>query len=204
MPELPMFPLGTVLLPHMVLPLHIFEPRYRAMTRDVLAGDREFGVVLIRRGHEVGGHDDRSDIGTVARIVRADELDDGRWLMLTVGTRRVRVTRWLEDDPYPRATVDDLPDEDTPAPVPSATEGRLRRVLAMRTELGQDGVPATFELEADPAVAAWQVAVIAALTPIDAQRVLETTHGEDRVALLDHLLRDLEQVLALQLRADDP
>ena len=64
-----MFPLGTVLLPGAVLPLHVFEPRYRALVADCLAGEQEFGVVLIERGSEVGGVDVRRDIATVARIV---------------------------------------------------------------------------------------------------------------------------------------
>ena len=64
---MPMFPLGTVLFPHALLPLHVFEPRYRVMTERVLKATREFGVVLIERGSEVGGGDTRFDVGTVAR-----------------------------------------------------------------------------------------------------------------------------------------
>jgi Lon protease-like protein len=94
-----MFPLGTVLLPNAHLPLHIFEPRYRALIRDVLAGDGEFGVVLIERGHEVGGGDARFAVGTVARVVQSAELPDGRWLVDAVGTERFRVTEWLPEDP---------------------------------------------------------------------------------------------------------
>jgi len=74
-----MFPLGMVLLPTMVVPIHVFEPRYRKMAGDCLAGDREFGVVLIERGSEVGGGDVRTDVGTVARIIEAQEFPDGRW-----------------------------------------------------------------------------------------------------------------------------
>lgn len=109
----PMFPLGSVLLPSMVLPLHVFEERYRAMVRDCLAGEREFGVTLIERGSEVGGGDIRAMAGTVAEIVQAEEFDDGRWGVVAVGARRVRVTGWLPDDPYPRAEVEDWPDEPT-------------------------------------------------------------------------------------------
>ena len=70
---MPMFPLGTVLFPYAVLPLHVFEPRYRVMTRRCLDGDREFGVVLIERGSEVGGGDVRFGVGTIARIVQVAE-----------------------------------------------------------------------------------------------------------------------------------
>ena len=86
-----MFPLGAVLFPSMVLPLHVFEPRYRALTRDCLAGDRRFGVVLIERGSEVGGGDVRFSVGTAAQIVEAAELPDGRFALGTVGVQRVRV-----------------------------------------------------------------------------------------------------------------
>jgi Lon protease-like protein len=68
MAALPMFPLGTVLLPGGVMPLHVFEPRYRQMIKDCMASDAEFGVTLIERGSEVGGGDVRSEVGTVARI----------------------------------------------------------------------------------------------------------------------------------------
>ena len=99
-----MFPLGTVLLPSGVLPLHVFEPRYRRLAEDCLEGVPEFGVVLIERGSEVGGGDQRTAVGTVARIVEAATFDDGRYALGTVGVRRIRVVRWLEDDPYPRAS----------------------------------------------------------------------------------------------------
>ena len=103
-----MFPLGTVLLPSALLPLHVFEPRYRALVRDCLAGDREFGVVLIERGSEVGGGDVRFDVGTRARIVEAAELDDGRWVLILVGDGPGPGATWLPDDPYPRAEVERL------------------------------------------------------------------------------------------------
>ena len=83
----------------------------------MLRDDGEFGVVLIERGSEVGGGDTRFDIGTVARVVRAQELPDGGYALATVGIRRIRVMRWLPDDPYPLAEVVDL--------------GRTRRSPAM-------------------------------------------------------------------------
>src|SRR5947208_9424903 len=107
---LPMFPLGAVLFPGVAMPLHVFEPRYRALTRHCLDGDRRFGVVLIERGSEVGGGDIRVSVGTCARIVEAAELPDGRWLLMVLGVERVRVERWLPDDPYPQAEVVLLPD----------------------------------------------------------------------------------------------
>jgi uncharacterized protein len=207
-PDLPMFPLGTVLLPHMVLPLHVFEPRYRSLMEDVVAGDREFGVVLISRGHEVGGGDERSDVGTLARIVQAEELEDGRWLTLAVGTRRLRVERWLPDDPYPRALahlVDDELDEDERDEVSELlvlVAPRVRRLLGMQAELGEAGVPATVELHPDPLVASWQLAVVSPLNPFDAQRVLATDGCAERLRLLDQLVAGLEETYTFRLATE--
>jgi uncharacterized protein len=206
MRELPMFPLGTVLFPHMVLPLHIFEPRYRALIHDVMEGDREFGVTLISRGHEVGGGDLRTDVGTVAKVLQAEELDDGRWLAISVGTRRIRVERWLPDAPYPIAEVVDLPDEHDDGDVLARWEPmvpRLRRVLAMQSELGEDGVPSTFDLAEDPEVACWQAAVIAPLNPFDAQRVLATDSCVDRLELMDELLVGLTEAFEFRILDED-
>src|SRR6478672_6836758 len=96
---MPMFPLGTVLFPHAPLPLHLFEDRYRALAETCLRGDGRFGVVLIERGFEVGGGDQRFGVGTVARIVEAARTPDGRYLLATVGTERFRIKKWLGDDP---------------------------------------------------------------------------------------------------------
>src|SRR5829696_8282280 len=103
---MPMFPLGTVLLPSVALPLHVFEARYRALVHDCLEGENRFGVVLIERGSEVGGGDVRSNVGTVAQIVEAARFDDGRYALVAVGRERIRVARWLDDQPYPRADVE--------------------------------------------------------------------------------------------------
>jgi len=84
-----MFPLSTVLFPEAGLPLHVFEERYRALMGSCLASDGEFGVVLIARGSEVGGGDQRTDVGTVARIANVAELEDGRLLVVATGVRRI-------------------------------------------------------------------------------------------------------------------
>jgi Lon protease-like protein len=203
MAPLPMFPLGTVLFPSAVLPLHVFEPRYRAMVRDCLAADRELGVVLIERGSEVGGGDVRSDVGTVAHIARADELPDGRWALVTVGARRLRVERWLPDDPYPVAEVVDWPDPPPGAGHAEQAEaavGRLRRVLALAAEAGDAAPPATIDLSEDPVLAVLQAAAVAPLGALDRQRLLAAPNPDERVALLEALLDDAAEVLLLRLR----
>ncbi len=213
-----MFPLGTVLFPHMVLPLHVFEPRYRELLDDVLEDGGEFGVTLISRGHEVGGGDVRTDVGTVARILRAEQLDEERWFVIAVGTRRFRVEGWLPDAPYPRAEVVDLDHDPVADDVHDRDDGghddevvaaltaltpSLRRVLALQAELGQDNVPATFELAEDPSVASWQAAILSPLTSFDAQRVLATDDRLERLALITGFLDEIESTLRFQLQQDD-
>ena len=199
---LPMFPLGTVLLPSAAIPLHVFEPRYQALVQDCLAGEREFGVVLIARGSEVGGQDERTDVGTIARIVEAAELAGGRWAIGAVGVRRVRVRTWLPDEPYPVADVEDWPDEppgedhDT---LLAHTIARLRRTLALAAEVGDHGAPATIELSDDPVLAGYQASAVAPIGPLDRQRLLAAASPDERIAMLAGLLAEAVEVLEMRL-----
>jgi Lon protease-like protein len=204
-PVLPMFPLGSVLVPGLLLPLHVFEPRYRQLVRDCLAGDGEFGVVLIERGSEVGGGDVRTDAGTVARIVQADEMPDGRFAVGAVGVRRLRVERWLEDDPYPRAEVADWPDPDETA-TGDRTEAAevaalLRRAAALRTELGEPAPPLDLELADDPTLASYQAIAVAPLGPVDQQALLCAPSVARRTEMLRDLLVDHIELLEARLSA---
>jgi Lon protease-like protein len=201
-----MFPLGTVLFPHAILPLHVFEPRYRALVEHCLAGAPEFGVVLIERGSEVGGGDTRFDVGTVARIVQGAELPDGRYMLVTVGTERVRVREWLPDDPYPRALVHDTPDvasADDPA-LRERVHRALIRVLALRAELGEaprvEDLTA-ITLDSEPTRASFEASALAPLNPLDGQRLLELDDATTRLTRLAELLADEASVLEHRLAA---
>ena len=201
-----MFPLGMVLIPTMVVPIHVFEPRYRQMTRDCLDGAREFGVALIERGSEVGGGDIRTNAGTVANIIDAQEFPDGRWGLVVGGTRRIRVSHWLQDDPYPRAEVQDWPDasdgdddgEEIAAKLPLVT-AMWRRVLALQSELDAPGLPATFEVSDDPATAIWQLAALSPNGPLDRQKLLTAESPARRLSLLAELLADAEKVIRARI-----
>ncbi|MYH72960.1 MAG: hypothetical protein F4153_10380 [Acidimicrobiia bacterium] len=190
----------------MVVPIHVFEPRYRLMTKDCLEGTREFGVVLIERGSEVGGGDIRSDAGTVASIIDAQEFRDGRWGLVASGTRRIRVSRWLEDDPYPRAEVQDWPDatdedddgEEIAAKLPPVA-ATWRRVLALQSELGAPGLPADFEISGDPLTAVWQLSALSPLGPLDRQQLLTANNATLRLSLLAELLADAEEVIRARI-----
>ena len=200
-----MLPLGTVLLPSAFMPLHLFEERYRRMIVDVLATDREFGVVLIRRGSEVGGGDQRCDVGTRARVLEAREAPDGRWAVTVVGLQRIRVDLWLPDDPHPVADVSPMPDRPgpgVPEPAYRSLESRLRRLLALLSELGDPVPAATFDLADDPALGTQQMAALGPFTAYDRQRLLEADLVSDRCQVLDALLADGQAVVDLRLGPD--
>jgi uncharacterized protein len=204
---LPMFPLGTVLFPYALLPLHVFEPRYRVMIHHVMDGDHEFGVVLIERGSEVGGGDARFDTGTVARVVQAAELPDGRYALATVGLSRVRVMRWLPDDPYPQAEVVALADEPAGSAADRDARDRVVAALASVTDLVRrldpriDDAPA---LDPDPVRASYEAAALAPIGPLDAQRVLEAPNAATRLEMLAVLLDERADELRARLEQRGP
>jgi len=203
--ELPMFPLGSVLVPSAVLPLHVFEPRYRAMVDHLLGEgvEPEFGVVLIERGSEVGGDDVRTGVGTLARVVDAAQAPDGRWALTSFGVRRIQVVEWLPDDPWPRALVEPL---DDPPAEPGAearwgeVQALLRRALGLAAELGEAPVAATVELSTDPGLGSFQAAAVGPVGPADRQRVLATVGVAARLEVLAEVLADAAGLLDARLR----
>jgi uncharacterized protein len=98
---LPLFPLGSVLFPGALMPLHIFEPRYRLLVRRCIERQRPFGIVLIKTGSEVGGGAEPYEVGTEAKIVAESLLPDGRSYIVTRGERRFAVEALIADaEPY--------------------------------------------------------------------------------------------------------
>ncbi len=164
--RLPMFPLSAVLFPHASMPLHVFEPRYRALMRDCLAGDARFGIVLIERGSEVGGGDERSALGTRGVITGAAELPDGRWILEVKGEALIEVEEWFPDDPYPVAlvrAVAPVPGSEDVAPLVGAAGQRVRRARALLAEHGgAPPLPAELALHGggDADRAAWQLCAV--------------------------------------------
>lgn len=165
-----MFPLGSVLLPHMPLPLRLFEPRYLRMLGDVLEDESpSFGVVLIERGQEVGGGDQRFPVGTVARILNIDGAQS--FISLdSVGDTRFEVVRWYDDDPYPRAEVRLLPVlewQPEHADLLRAAEAAVRTALAVASEYVEQRYGAVVELAEDEVAHAWQLAGVAPVAEFD-------------------------------------
>lgn len=197
-----MFPLSVVLLPGVVLPLRLFEPRYLEMYEEISAGDREFGIVLIERGSEAGGDDVRFGFGCVARVVGSGLHEDGTLSLVTVGVRRLRVAAWLEDGPFPRAEVELLDDEAmSEIGLDFMAEAResftdLHRLFS---ELGAASGSFAPSLPDEPIAAAYQMARLSGLQELDMQRVLEAPTSDLRAGLVKDLLGDQVHLMELRL-----
>ncbi len=194
-----MFPLGGVHFPYTLIPLRVFEPRYRQLVDEVTESSEPFGVVLIERGFEVGGGDTRFTIGTAAEILETSPLDDGTLAVVARGVRRIQIDEWLDDDPSPRAVVRDLDDTPGDDPDPSAAVQRLTRLRALLSELGADMGTWQEELAEDPVIASYHVAALTPVGPLDGQRLLEAGTATDRLRLACDLADDLIELAQAQL-----
>lgn len=177
-----MFPLGSVLFPHMPVQLRVFEPRYLVMLSEILRAEpAEFGIVLIERGQEVGGGEHRFDYGTVAQITDLQAPEE--FIGLTAqGGRRIEVIEWLEEEPYPRANVRELPEltwENDLQPLRDQAEQVVRRTLAVASEYTDQVWSAGVELSDDKEAAAWQLAAITPLGELDQISLLRSATMEE-------------------------
>lgn len=184
---MPMFPLGSVLLPAMPLALRVFEPRYLEMMVDVLAQEpAEFGVVLIERGQEVGGGDHRFGIGTMARVADIEQ-GDGLVGLIARGDARFEVIAWQDEDPYPRAEVRTLPaliwTEECRASLVEA-ERLVRTALALASELADVTWSADIALSDEPGDLVWQLAGITPVGLLDRLAFLRAGTTEELLSML--------------------
>jgi ATP-dependent Lon protease len=172
--RIPLFPLEVVLFPGMVLPLHIFESRYKLMIRRCLRTGEPFGIALIR-GEEI------VRVGCTASILRlVRQYDDGRMDILTVGRRRCRIAELFRDQPYLEADVGFLEESDEPATPASSQLVELYQ-RCHQLAFGRPPAPA----EAAPGASlAFQIAGILPLDLEARQEVLETDRELHRQTLL--------------------
>ena len=211
---LPLFPLGTVLYPGLLLPLHIFEDRYRQLVRDLLDGPepRRFGVIAIRKGRETGvaGISSLHEIGCTATLRRVAEHDDGRFDLVTVGSQRFRLLELDDSRPYLQGEVDllaeDAGDEAAAGVAAEAVRRGFRGYLDALTARGatQVSVP---DLPADPVQLSYLVAASVIIDLGDQQALLAEPDAAARLtaerALLSReatMLRSLTSTPAPDLR----
>ncbi|MCC7353680.1 MAG: LON peptidase substrate-binding domain-containing protein [Anaerolineae bacterium] len=196
---LPLFPLNVVLFPGMVLPLHIFEDRYRLMIGRCLDESRPFGVLLIREGKEVGETAVPYEVGTTARITRVERLDDGRMNITTVGVERFRVRRFREGEPYLQGEIVPLPnlEGETPQavyqaevvrPLVSDYVGLLAKAAGLQLGL-VDNLPE------DPAALAFLTAIALQIPIHEKQELLATQSIASLLAEERGILRREDKLL---------
>ena len=198
MPEsLPLFPLGTVLLPGLVLPLHVFEERYRVLVRELLAlpeEERRFGVIAIRQGREVGADGVQAlyEVGCVAHLRRVEPYEDGRFDIVTTGTARFRLDALDEQGPYLTGEVEVLPDAMGDAPeaplLDRAGRAAFAGYLAALSEASGEEIELP-ELPDNPLVLGFLVAATTALDLDERQRLLALDDGVTRLRAELALLR---------------
>ena len=187
----PVFPLPNVILfPGMFLPLHIFEPRYRQMTADALAGERLIAMALLKPGWEeqYEGAPPIHPILGMGKIVEQEKLEDGRYNLVLLGLVRVRVIQELGPGPYRRAKVELL--EEAPQEPPGYERKRrtllllyaeLMKALAKGVPLPPDDVPLGMLCDL--------VASLIGFDPASRQRLLEE---QDAGARCDFILKAFE------------
>lgn len=203
--RLPIFALGTVLYPGLVLPLHVFEARYRAMVADRRT-EGTFGVVAIKSGGEVADSAaELYDVGCLATIRRLVAHDDGRFDLVTVGGRRFRIARLdREAEPYLTADVEWLDADETEEVSGDAAERLVPGILDLfqryLTLIRTDGVEVGEQMPDEPTVLSYAVAATMVL-PIDERQAL-LAHGTTRERLAaERRLLNRENALLATVRA---
>ena len=212
--RLPHFPLHTVLFPHLPLPLHLFEERYRAMAADLTAAESPYGgqlvVSMITNGREVGGEATAQLIGTICEIHSAERFADGRWLLLVVGVARARVLTIERSGAYAVADVEPIDDPvgADAAPLVPAVQRALDAYLATvkrfvaRTASGGDdpqespdvrasldAVLKPIQLPDDPVAASYAVGGVLQVELARKQQLLELPDAASRLRAELELLR---------------
>ena len=186
----------------MPLPLHVFEPRYRRMVADCLEEGHSFGVVAIREGSDTGSSTPY-DVGTLAKIVRIDRLDDGRINLLVTGASRFTIVQTADDRPYLRGQVRIIPeagdDPDATARLMEATAASFRQYSNLVRELvGQQ--PDDAEPPMEPELLSYLIAAALNLQVAEKQSLLAEPRTDARLMLELRLLRKeillLEQMVA--------
>lgn len=188
---LPLFPLNVVLFPHMPLPLHVFEPRYRQMIGECLEEGHSFGVVAIREGTETGPATPH-DVGTLAKIVRIERLEDGRMNLLVQGASRFQILQTTDDRPYLRGQVRIIPesgdDLDATARLTDATATAFRQYSNLLRELVGEK-PEDSEPPMEPELLSYLIAAAMNLQLPEKQSLLAEPRTDARLLLELRILR---------------
>ena len=203
--ELPLFPLNVVLFPGMRLPLHIFEERYKAMIGDCVEQEVPFGVVLIKEGQEAGDPAKPYRVGSAARILRVEHLEEGRMNILTLGEQRFRVVEITQWVPHVAGQVQFLPEELGEDPSPVVAEVSEDYELFRRNLAGlAGGWNAHAEAPQEPVRLSYSIAAALDLPAPIRQQLLDTHTARERLEQLLPLLKRVNEKLKEEVVKRDP
>lgn len=184
----PLFPLNNVLFPDMLMPLHIFEPRYRLLVHRSIENDAPFGIVLIQEGEEVGPAAVPHRVGTLAKIVAHAPLPDGRSLITVQGDRRFEIDAVIADkEPYLLGRVRyvvDPPEETARTLANTVAEAYADYVVGVVAATGgvRREVPVVDEIQGgSPCDVSFRIAAGLAIEDDERQMLLETATARERL-----------------------
>jgi Lon protease-like protein len=195
--DLPLFPLNTVLFPGVLLPLHIFEERYKLMIQDCLDEDRPFGVLLIREGKEVGGSAMPHTVGTTALIASVTRLEEGQMDVITIGHERFRLRAVGRDKPYLTGNAEPWPIASGDTEWAHAQVGPMRALLRQYLGLLAQAQGHSIKIEDvpdDPRTLALLIAVTLQVPMPEKQRLLSQP-DISRMLLAERATLNREQLL---------
>lgn len=200
--QIPLFPLHVVLFPGAALPLHVFEPRYRALMAEVLGPEKEpnpepsFGVVCIRAGYEVGAPAETHDVGCLASVEQAVRHKDGTMDLVVRGTQRFRIIERPPDDPFPRATVGLVEEKPGRAPERAVQLARaaLDRYLTVVARFAEKEPPEVV-LPSDPVVASFVASALLAVDLPHLQKLVEAKTASERLVDVARIARSEAHLL---------
>ena len=200
MQNLAMFPLGSVLFPGSILPLRIFEPRYLQLFSDLAQKDSFFGTCLIERGHEVGGQDSRFSYGTLCKVTVLKELGTNQLAVQCLGVKRILVRKWLPDNPYPVARIEELDDSDNKDfQLKREIIEELERCYVLLVQMG--AIPAeSIDIQALAGVNLFTACALAPLGQLDKYKLLSVQSAKDRSSLLLTQITSERETLAAMSR----
>lgn len=201
--EIPLFPLPSlVLFPDVIVPLHIFEERYKTMVNACIENGEPFGLIQLRDGAQEETEQTIHRVGTTAHVIEVERLVGGRMNILCRGELRFRVARFLANEPVWNAEVnvfeDEFADSKSLAPLAAEVASLYRKAFALGIQLNAAS-PSELKLPDSPVELSCMVSFVLDIPPTEKQRLLEMRSTEERLRVLvehvDQAISKLEQQL---------
>jgi Lon protease-like protein len=199
--EIPLFPLpNVVLFPNVLLPLHIFEDRYKQMINGCIDAAEPFGLLLLREGAQEETEQTIHRVGTTARVIEVERLESGRMNILCQGETRFKVLRFTDSEPFWKGKIDFLEDqtaaEESLEPLVEEVSSLYGKAFQLGIQLNEISA-SELRLPASPVELSYMISYVLGIESEEKQKLLEMRSTEDRLRALlvyvDETIRRLEQ-----------